>query len=232
MNRKALAATLIALVALSGTALAAPDPQITVMGTAQIKAKPDIAYAIVQVVAQDRVQATAVTADAARTLSVIEALKHSTIADRDIETQWYSVQPQYDYSTTPPAFHGYQASNTIKVTIHDVTKAGLILDKVVAAGATSVNGPTFDLEDRSKQESLALIEAIRNARAKADLVAGAAGVQVGKVLSVTENEANNPEPVTFAANSHADAASAPTTPIQEQEIVIDANVTISYAIQY
>ncbi|MDR3709223.1 MAG: SIMPL domain-containing protein [Capsulimonadaceae bacterium] len=224
----------IAGVAMGASVEGAPlSNAITVTGTGELKVKPDIAYATIQLVTLDRVQTTAVANNATKTQGVIEVLRRSQIADRDIETQWYTVEPSYDYRTTPAALVGYQASNTIKVTLRDVSKAGLILDKAVAAGATSVSGISFDMSDRSKNEGLALIEAIRNARAKADLVAGAAGVHVGRLLSVDESTPARPQPILFAARS-ADAApgGATPTPIQTQELTVSASVVISYAIEY
>lgn len=207
------------------------DNAITVTGASDMKVMPDVAYASLQIITQDRNQSTAVATNAARTQSVMDALRKSMIEDRDIQTASYSVNPTYDYQSSPPALVGYQVVNALRVTIHDVGKAGLIVDKATAAGAASVEGVQFDIADRSKAIGLALVEAVRNARSKADLIAGAAGVQVGRVLRIDETAAPIPQPLRLMS---ALAVSAPktTTPIQSQEIEIDASVTIAYAIEY
>jgi uncharacterized protein YggE len=117
------------------------------------------------------------------------------------------------------------------VTLRDVSKAGLIVDKATDAGATAVDGVQFDLADQSRAQGLALIDAVRNARIKADLIAGAAGVDLGRVLSISEGTAPTIQPLMFQARV-AVAAAAQPTPIQDQDIDITADVTVSYSIDY
>ena len=206
---------------------------ITVIGEARTMVKPDIAYATLQVVTQDRNQAAAVAANAARTQALIDVLKKSMIADGDIQTDWYTVGPSYDYQNSPPILVGFQVVNAMRVTLRDTGKAGLIVDKATSAGATNVGGLTFDLADRSREEGLALVEAVRSARSKADLIAGATGVYVDRVLSITES-ASEPRPPVPMMTDAATAGQAPAapSPIEPREIPVTARVTISYGIAY
>ncbi|HEY3331671.1 MAG TPA: SIMPL domain-containing protein [Capsulimonadaceae bacterium] len=206
---------------------------ITVTGHSELKVKPDIAYANLQVITQDKDQSVAVAANATRTQAVIDTVKRSQIADKDIQTEYYTVQPMYDYRNSPAVLTGYQVTNSIRVTIRNLSKAGLIIDKTTQAGANSVGGVSFDLADRNKAQGLAIVEAVRNAASKADLIAGAAGVSVGRALSITEGTAPTIQPVMYAQKTMMMAdASAPTTPIMSQDITITADVTVSYAIDY
>jgi hypothetical protein len=204
---------------------------ITAHGHGMVKIKPDIAYATVSVVTQSRDQAQAITDNSTAMKSVMAALKSSFVADKDIQTQYYTVEPQYDYRITPAVLSGYQVTNTLRVTFHDVAKIGVILDKATRAGATSVGGVTFDLSDRHRVEGDALALAVADARSKADLMAGASGVQLGHLISLTEGAAPQVQPIPIFRAAVASAeAPAPPTQIEPQMIQIDADATAVYTI--
>jgi uncharacterized protein YggE len=206
---------------------------ITVSGHSEIDAKPDVAYATLGVTVQAPAQADAVSQAAAKSTAVKDALIKAGVANADIQQDSYQVQPQYDYHTSPGVLVGYQVANMFKVTIHNLPKVGVIVDKATQAGANQVNDVTYDLTDRSVVQGQALAAAVTNARSKADLMAGAAGVTVGRLISLQENggqQTVRPMPMMFGMARNV--AAAPTTPIQQQDIIIDANVTAFYSIGY
>ncbi|MEO7716483.1 MAG: SIMPL domain-containing protein [Capsulimonas sp.] len=202
---------------------------ITSHGHAETKVKPDVLRATLGVTTISRNQADAVSSNAARVKAVLAALHAGGVTDKDIQTQYYTVQPQYDYKKSPAPLTGYQVSNSIQVTIRDLTKGGVIIDQATKAGATDVNGLAFDLSDRKKAEGAALVAAVANARSKADLMAGASGVSLGRLISLDEGGAPTYQPVMFNMRAGASDA-AETTPIVPQEIVVTADVTIVYDI--
>jgi len=215
-----------------------PQPQmiegvrgITAFGHGEIKAKPDIAYATIGVTIQDRDQVAAVNADSLRSKAVMAALKSSQIADKDMQTQYYTVQPQYDYRISPALLTGYQVTNSIQVTFRDLSKIGIVLDKVTKAGATDVGGVSFDLADRSRVEGDALALAVANARRKADLMAGAAGVTLGKIISVSEGQRNIAQPIPMMRAMAAGPMQDTSTTIVPQQIEVTADATIVYSIE-
>ena len=205
---------------------------LTAHGHAEIKARPDIAFATIGVTTQSRDQSEAVQENATRTKKVMDALTGSGIASKDIQTNYYAVQPQYDYNTSPPIRTGYQVVNNLRVKIRDLAKAGLILDKATAAGASEVDGLSFDLEDHHKVEGQALAAAVADARRKAKLMAQAADVGLGHLLSLSEGAVPPVQPIYAGAmmRATAEAASAPPTPISPQEITVTADVTAAFAI--
>ena len=83
---------------------------ITAYGHGEVKVKPDIALLTIAVTTQNKDQAEAVAQNATRTTAVMQALKDAGIAEKDIQTQSYTVQPQYDYDAKPPALTGYQVA--------------------------------------------------------------------------------------------------------------------------
>lgn len=214
------------------TASAAPG--VTVHGHAEAKAEPDVAYATITVTTDSRDQITATQTNASKASQVIVTLKKSGVADKDVHTSYYSVSPQYNYQANPPVRTGYQVSNTIEVTIRDLSKIGILFDKAAAAGATSVSGPQFDLADRQKSEGRALVAAVADARSKADLMAGAAGLQLGRLLSIadTNTESSGPVQPVYRQMLAASAEAAPSTPIAPQQITVTADVTEVFALDY
>jgi len=203
------------------------DNTLTVHGHAELQAKPDVAYATLAVTTQSTVQNTAVTSNTQRVKAVIAALKKDGVADKDIQTQYYTVQPQYSYPSNTRT--GFQVQNSVRVTVRDLNKAGQVIDDATTAGATDVSSLSFDLSDRNRIQGQALVAAVANARSKADLLAGAAGVDLFQVVSLTEG--TPPDVIPIMYNSfRAKGAEADTTPIQQQQITVAADVTVSYAI--
>lgn len=203
---------------------------ITAHGHGEVKAKPDIALLTISVTTQSKDQAEAVSQNAVKTTAVLGALKEAGIADKDIQTQAYTVQPQYDYQVSPAVLTGYQVQNSVQATVRDLTKVGLVIDKTTQAGASQIGGVTFDLSDRGKAEAQALAIAVVTARLKAALMAQAAGVDLGRLLTVTEGSEAPVQPI-FAGAVRAMAAGPARvpTPIADQQITVTADATLVYA---
>lgn len=242
VTRNLLAGTLLALtIGLAGTAKGQADmvrpvtmmsisEGITAHGHGEVKVKPDIALLTIAVTTQSKNQADAVAQNSVRTTAVLKALKDAGIADKDIQTLSYTVQPQYDYNAKPPALKGYQVDNTVQATVRDLTRVGLVIDKTTAAGASQISNVSFDLSDRSKAESEALALAVAGARRKAGVMAQAAGVDLGRLLTLTEGTDAGPVRPVFAGAMRSMAAdSAPVTPIADQQITVTADATLVYA---
>ncbi len=221
---------LLPLCAPAARAQTAPLAGVTVNGHAEIQVKPDVAYVTLGVVTQSRDQAEAVRVNATRTQAVTSLLVKSGIPDKDIQTDNYTIDPQYDYRNKPVVLTGYQVTDTLRVTVHNLPKLGIIIDKAVQAGANQANGVTFDLADRSKTQDEALAEAVADARRKADLMAGAAGVALGHLISLTETTSLTQPAVEDQAAAPPPPSAQPATPITPQQITVSEDVTAIYAI--
>ena len=202
---------------------------LTAHGHAELTVKPDIARFTATVTTQAAKQDDAAQDNARRTTAVLAALKAAGVADQDIQTESYSVQPQYDYKPSPPVQTGFQAANSVQVTIRNLSKAGSILDTATQAGATEVSGLSLDLADRTAAERRALAAAVLEARAKADAMAQAAGIGRGPLLSLTEGTPVVVQPLFQARSLAADAVRLPT-PVEAHGITVTADVTAVYAI--
>ncbi len=208
-----------------------PQTGITVSGHAELKMKADVAYVTLTVQTSSREQTAAVAENATKATALVGALKASQIADQDIQTEDYTVSADYDNNANPPVLTGYEVSHTYQVTIHNLSKAGLIVDKATQSGATQVGDLDFELLDRDRAQGEALVQAVANAKSKADLAAGAAGVSVGRLISLTEGGASFvPQPIFARGMAMGPATQAPTTPISPQQITLTSDVTATYAI--
>lgn len=207
-----------------------PEHTITVGGTGKVTVIPDMATVRLGVLIQ-RTTAKAARQDAATAMTgVVAAVKNLGIADKDIATALVSLSPVYDYSNTgaAPRLTGYQLSNQVTITVRDLTKLSDVIDNGVAAGATSVDGVSFDIADRTAAEAQARTAAAADARAKADLYAKSLGISITGIAAVSETVSN---PVWYGPTPYAAAGAAPadksaTTPVLpgSTDVVIDVQV--------
>ena len=206
---------------------------ISVTGTGKVTVKPDVADISLGVQVQ-RQTAKAARDDAATTMNaVIAALKNLGIADADIQTSTIDLSPTYDYNSNTQQITGYQVTNMVTVHITDISKVADVIDSSVAAGATSVNGVTFDIADRATAENQARDAAVKDARAHADALAGAAGVTITGVQSISETSVYTPWPsygVSDASKGGAAGTPAVPTPVQPGTQDITITVSVSYLI--
>jgi uncharacterized protein YggE len=163
--------------------------------------------------------------------AVIAALRKAGIADKDIQTTSLSLQPVYDYSTNnnPPRLTGYQIVNAVQATVRKLDTISDVIDGALAAGATTLDGITFRVDDPTAAEAQARDAAMKNARAKADALAKAAGVSITGVSSISEQSGSVPVPVPYyAAGAAGDKAAS--TPVQVGTNEVDVSVGVVYLI--
>ena len=187
-------AVLVAGTALSGAAWADTPATVPIVGTrleisadGMVTRPPDIATLSAGVVTQSSSAASAMADNAKRMAAAIAALRHAGVADKDIRTASLSLQPQYRYADNqPPAVTGYQASNQLTITFHDIARTGPILDSLVAQGVNQINGPDFALQHPEAALDEARAQAIQAARARAEIYAKAAGLGVKRIVAISE----------------------------------------------
>ena len=177
---------------------------ITVVGVGTVSLVPDIAQINVGYDDSAATVAEAKTKVDAQIAVILTALKALGIADKDIQTSNYSIyyeQPQVQPGTATTQPGVYHVSNTLLVTVRDVTKAGDVLDAAVNAGANQVYGVTFTVSDEQQWESQARELAVADAKARAQALASLSGVQLGQVLNVSEVIGSTPIPLVAAQSA-------------------------------
>lgn len=163
---------------------------------------------------------------------VIARLKSLGVAAKDIQTSNISLNPQYRYDQPrqKQIFTGYQASNQLTVKLHDLKRVGAVLDALVAAGATSINGPAFALENDEAVKDKARTMAFARGKAMALQYARMAGFSGVKLLEVSESfTSRGPVPMMAERAMVADASAV--TPIEAGEVVTGVNITVKYQMQ-
>lgn len=206
------------------------DDVISVTGTGRFSAAPDAALLTLGVDANAATLAEA-TGDAARRMTAVVArVKSFGVADADIATVAYSVDPRMAPSDPtrrdePPRIVGYHVANVAQVTVRKLPDAGPILDAAVSAGANTVRGIRFTLVDPSAAQSQARASAVADALAKARQLAGAAGVKLGPVLSIRESAVSQPIPM------RAMSIRAEATPVEPGQLEVTVAVDLRVAIQ-
>jgi uncharacterized protein len=199
---------------------------ITTSGDATIKVKPDIALLNLGMTADSTSAAEAQAQVAQRVAHVLNAAKDLGIADKDVKTYGYNLNPSYQPNSYPK-ISGYTASEQISFTLRDVTKVGKALDALAGdAGATNAS-IQFALDDRKPAEAEARSQAIGDARAKAEAMAKAGGVRVGQLLSVTDQPGGYVGSLTYGATPAA-AGRDTVIPVGDLDVVI--RVQLQYAI--
>jgi len=240
MRSIVLAATAAMLVPLSAsaqqqTAPAAPvlldATLLDVVAEGRSTRVPDLATIRSGVVTQGATAQAALSENAQRMDRVIAALKRAGVADRDIQTATIQLNPQYRYGeNVPPTITGYQATNSVSVRFRDVAKSGAILDALVREGANQIDGPNLAVEAMDAAMDEARTDAIRRARARAELYAKAAGLRVERILVIAEGSAPMPpQPMPVMAMRAEMAAKDSQVLPGEQEI--NATVTVRFLLR-
>jgi uncharacterized protein YggE len=160
---------------------------ITVVGDGTVSSKPDVARANIGVeVLKPSVKEAAAESNQL-TDQVLAALKEMGIADNDIQTSGYSVYSERYGSDGAPADQiQYRVTNNVNVLIRDLDQVGQVLDASIKAGANSIYGVEFLLDDATAARSAARKQAVSNANATAQELAELSGVKVGKIISISE----------------------------------------------
>jgi uncharacterized protein len=208
-----------------------PDGTILdVTATGKTTRVPDLATIRAGVVTQGASAAQAMADNAQRMASVLSALKAAGVAPRDIMTSNVSLQPQYRYEDNkPPVITGYQATNSVSIRFRDIAKAGPILDVLVKQGANQIDGPSLTLDQPDAALDEARVDAVKRARARAELYAKAAGLSVSRILTIAEGTeiAAPPMPMAYMARAKASA----DTSISPGETDVTATITVRFLLK-
>lgn len=212
----------------AATAGAATAGRITVTGRAEVNAAPDMAVVTLGVMTEAKTAAQAM-ADNSRDLGrVFAALKTAGIAARDMQTSGVSLRPRWSRPKEGAAQQvaGFAAANTVTVRVREIGSLGAVLDALVRAGANTIDGLQFNLSNPDPLRDSARAQAVKDAHRKAALMAQAAGVRLGPVLSISETD-GNPRPVPMLRMA---AAGPAEVPVAGGEVGFSAEVTVTYAL--
>ena len=207
---------------------------LDVSATGKVEVAPDVATVRAGVVTQAPTAAAALAENSRRMAAVVRAIRGAGVAERDVQTASVTLQPQYRYAENqPPVVTGYQASNTVAVRFRDIARSGGVLDALVAAGANQIDGPSMSLAAPDAALDAARQDAVRRARARAELYARAAGLRVDRVVAIDEageNDGSTPRPPVFA-RVQAMAADSSRTEMLAGETEVSATINVRFLLK-
>ncbi len=216
------------LIPLTASSVAAADAArtLSVMGQGTATAPPDMAMFDVAVVTQAGTAGEAMAANNEAAQRTLEVLRGSQIADKDLQTSRFDINPIYKNSRDgrSPEIMGYQVTNQVHVVVRSLPSLGKVLDAVVQAGSNQISGIRFDIDHKDGVLNQARSRAVQDARARAELYAQASGVKLGKVLNIQESGAAAPQPRPMMRMAMAEAS----VPVATGEQELSASVSMTF----
>ena len=212
-----------------------PETTLQISAEARINQAPDIAFITVGVTEERPTAGEAMAAQSTAMNGIFEALRASGVQDRDMQTSGLSLSPRYDYidSEGPDGrrrgeqrLAGYVASNQVTVRVRNLNNLGATLDRLVESGSNTVSGIRFAIDDDKALRNEARSTAIKDAIAKAELYAEAAGLRVGRIVTIHEGYEESPQPMQMARMAMSD--SMESTPVAGGEVGIKASVSVLF----
>jgi uncharacterized protein len=209
----------------------AGPPVIVTSGEGVVKRPADRAWVVIGAETRARTPHEAQQANVDAMNGVVARIKESGIPADAIQTEGYTLQPEFDYQNGRQSLRDYVARNQVRVRVDTLGKTGDVIGAAVATGATNITGVQFDLKDRPAAEREALTLAVRDARQRADAAASGGGVQIERILRIEEQRDVNPMPRAMMAIGGRAVQADASVPIEAGEIEIHAHVTLTAAIR-
>ena len=206
------------------------EPTIVVPGVGRLTVEPDVATIRLGVAITRPTATAAREASAATMTAILDALAATGVDRRDMRTSLIGLGPLTDYSPDGgQRVTGYQMTNLVELTVRDVTAVGGIIDAALLAGATSVDGLEFRLDDPTAAREQARRSAVADARARATTLADAAGVSLGAVIGIVEG--GRPGPMAEHGGVAGLAMKAFDTPVEAGTHELSVALVVTFLIE-
>jgi uncharacterized protein YggE len=228
-NVKLVAALVLCAAAGSAVTAQTTTPRRTVraVGDATVAVTPDQATMSFSIETRAQTAQDASASNASMTAAVLGALTAALSSDGTIRTTGYSINPIYTYpANSAPVLNGYQAVNTVELTLTKLSRTGELLDIGTKAGATRVSSLSFGLKDPEPARLQALRQASALARSHAEAMVTGLGLHLGNVIHLDEGGAP-PRVISPMASA---GATATTTPIEVGPVSVTATVVMEIEI--
>jgi uncharacterized protein YggE len=210
--------------------IASQGPVVELSVSETVRSAPDVAEVGAGVTTRAATAREALTQNSQAMDRIVARLRQLGIAGEDIQTSNFNLSPQYDYNqqSGEQVFRGYNVSNQVQVKLRDLPRAGEILDALVNAGANTIYGPNFMLEDDEAAKAEARAQAFARGRRMAEDYARMAGYSSVRLLEISESVQNQgPIPQPMMARAAMDSSeSAP--PIEPGQVGTGVTITVKY----
>jgi hypothetical protein len=215
-----------------------PPPNLSVVGHGKVAAVPDVADINIGVVSQGPTAKEALRANSEAMSTLHRVLKERGVAAKDVETTQIQVSPVYSHpdprkpgaEDSVPKVVGYRVTNSVEVTVREINKLGEMLDAVVEAGANQVTGIAFRVDKPEQLLDQARKLAMADAKRKAELLAGEAGVVLGPARQILEAGAAPPRPTMLGGGAPQMMMARSAAPVAAGEQELSVSIHVSYVI--
>ena len=199
-------------------------------GAVSIVAEPDIATLNLGVSVEKETVAEAREAAAIAMTAVLDSLKANDIAEEDTQTENFSIHPQYDRTDNGRVLRGYRVNNTISARVRELQSLSNIIDDATGAGGDIivVDSIQFMIGDPTTLQIQARALAVKDAEAKAQTLADAHGVKLGKPVTITEGRSRRISRLAQADSAVTVDYLRTSTPIEAGELTVTVNITVVY----
>lgn len=192
----------------------------------EVEVRPDMATLDIGVTSTGASAVVASRANAQSMSQVVAALKSAGLAPRDLQTSQLSLSPQYAYEAgQAPKLTGYQATNHVRATVHDLSGLARVVDFAAGAGATNLGQVELGLDAPTAAENSARIAAVKALEDKAQLYAQATGYKIARLVSLSEGVDEGAAPPRPLMVMQAMAKVAAPTPIEEGEMKVRVDIS-------
>ena len=228
---KKTAAAVVAVMLLLTASLAFAETKITVSGTGETQISADTAVVTLGVEARDKDVLAAQQKANGVIAAIREALTELGIPQDCVNTDYMNIYAIYDYDGSREQVTAYSAGSSLAIKVTDMDKVGLVIDTAFAAGANTLNGISFSASDTEAAKAESLKKAVADAKAKAEILAEAAGLKITGTDAVSEggtfsydNNVGNFNVRTMGKEESLDTG----TVVQAARLIVSANVTVTF----
>ena len=203
---------------------------ISLAATGAVKTTPDKVDISTGVTTEGQTARAALDKNTEAMSKVVDGLKAAGIAPKDIQTTNFSISPVYEQRKQGQAafITGYRVTNKVHITVRDTKKLGDILDKAVSLGANQVGSISFGVSEPESLKDEARKQAMRNAIANAQLYAETAGVELGPVLTIAEEDGGY---IPRYAEAAAPMAMAKDVPIEAGTATVQVRLRVTWELR-
>ncbi len=230
---KKLIAVFLSIVLILAAAAAFADTRIAVNGTGEVRVSADTAVISLGVNARDK-DVRKAQQNVNETIAAIRAaLIDAGVKEENINTDFINIYAIYEYTEDQEQISAYNANSTLAIKVTEMESVGSIIDVCFAAGANTLNGISFSSSDTTEAESDAMKKAFADAKAKAEVLAEAAGLKIKGIEEISEGGVYSYENTVgnmYNRDFGMEEAKADIggTVVQSAKLIVSASVSITF----
>jgi len=222
----------LCLVPLTAAADEAFHRTLSVSGTGKAEDVPDRAELFISIHTESKELTSAKQQNDARAAAMLKTVKALSIPEEKLKTLGLSIQPSYRYEqpSNKSVFEKYVVERSVRITVDEQEKVEKLVAKLTDNGIDRVNNIEYEFANPAALEAKAREEAVKDAKGKAEQLAKAAGVRLGRVLTITTAENGSRPPIMMRAMAMS-AAAAPVPPSMPGIATVQESVSVVYEIE-